>query len=170
MRKKPSSVWVIGGLVAIVVVLIGVVVWQMGWLGGGSKRSILPIGGVQQEIEASEYSAVFLTNSQVYFGKLKNRDGQYLTLTDIYYLRTQEGSLQPPVVTDKDKKTVSIAQPAAQPELKLIKLGNELHGPKDEIQLNRDHILYIEELMSDSKVVTAIEKFKLQGGQGVGGL
>jgi len=43
--------------------------------------------------------------------------------------------------------------------LQLIKLGKELHGPKDQMVLNRDHILFIEELSSDSKVVKSIEKY-----------
>ena len=43
-----------------------------------------------------------------------------------------------------------------QPEFTLIKLGGELHGPKDQMTINRNQILFIEELKADSKVVTAI--------------
>jgi hypothetical protein len=164
MRKKSSSSVIIAFLAAFLVVLAGALAWQMGWLPKGSEM----IGGLskgkKEKVTISDYSAVFLTNNQVYFGKLSDKDSQYPVLRDVYYLRAQR-NLQPPDVEeeDKDKKsTIQQARPLLQQEMKLIKLGNELHGPKDEILLNRDHILFIEELKSDSRVVEAIEKFKLQ--------
>ncbi len=111
--------------------------------------------------KASGYVAVFLTNNQVYFGKLSNLDGQYATLSDVYYLRVQRSlseGLDASNVKVEDKKAQSAAQ--AKNDLTLIKLGDELHGPTDEIKLNRDHILLIEDLKEDSKVVKAIEQFK----------
>ena len=102
---------------------------------------------------ASDYQAVFLSNGQVYFGKLSNRNSLYPTLTDIYYLKVQK-TLQP--IQDTDKARV-------QQDIKLIKLGNELHGPADQMQILRDHILFIEDLKIDSKVVEAIERYKATG-------
>ena len=95
------------------------------------------------------WHAVFLTNGQVYFGHLKGQTSQFATLADIYYLQVdQQQNLQP------DKNAA-----AAQPKLTLIKLGNELHGPKDSMSINRDQILFVEDMKSDSKVVTAIDDF-----------
>ena len=48
----------------------------------------------------------------------------------------------------------------AQPEINLVKLGGELHGPVDEMKINRDQILLIEELRADSNLVKAIENYK----------
>ena len=121
-RKK-----VVGG-VAVVLVLGGLA-WWMGWL---------PWGG------AATYQAVFLTNNQVYFGKLAKQNSQYPVLTDIYYLRVTQ-PLQP-------------SQP--NPNISLIKLGDELHGPADKMEINRDQILFVEDLKPDSQVVTAIRNFK----------
>ncbi|MFA6082557.1 MAG: hypothetical protein WC773_04065 [Patescibacteria group bacterium] len=102
----------------------------------------------------SGWSAVFLTNGQVYFGHLKGQNNQFSTLSDIYYLQVeQQSSLQP----EATKSTV--ASPSASSNLSLIKLGNELHGPKDQMTINRDQILFIEEMKTGSKVVTAIEAY-----------
>ena len=96
------------------------------------------------------YQAVFLTNGQVYFGQVVNPNTRYVEVSDIYYLQ-----LQQPLQDQKAGET------EAQPQLTLIKLGNELHGPEDSMQINRDHILFFEKLKVDSKVVKAIEEYKL---------
>lgn len=97
----------------------------------------------------SGWQAVFLSNGQVYFGHLKSQDDQFTTLTDIYYLQVeQQQNLQPDTSNNQQ-----------QPKLTLIKLGNELHGPQDQMQINRDHILFVEDMKADSKVVTAIDDY-----------
>lgn len=100
------------------------------------------------EAKSSGYSAVFLANDQVYFGKLADANSQYPKLTEVYYLRVDR-KLQPPPATE-----------SAQPDVQLVKLGNELHGPVDEIRFNREQILYIEDLKDDSRIVAAIKEFK----------
>jgi len=47
-----------------------------------------------------------------------------------------------------------------QGELSLVKLGNELHGPTDAMHINRDQILFIEDLKDDSNVFQAITNYK----------
>ena len=93
------------------------------------------------------YQAVFLTNGQVYFGKITNTTAQDVTIEDIYYLQV-EGQIQPE------------QQGTQQPKLSLVKLGNELHGPQDKMTINRDQVLFWENLKDDGKVVTAIKDHK----------
>lgn len=93
--------------------------------------------------QASSFQAVFLTNNQVYFGQLKNRYSSYPILTNVYYLRSQESLQQ---------------QKESSPDLTLVKLGNELHGPVDQMKINKEHILFIEDLKPDSRVVKAIQQ------------
>lgn len=109
-----------------------------------------------EEAGASDYWAVFLTSNQVYFGKLGNKEGQYLRLTDVFYLRAQR-RLQPPEEGDEVE-----ALPQERQEVQLIKLGDELHGPVDEISFNRDNVLFLERLKNDSRVVRGIEQYKGQ--------
>ena len=100
------------------------------------------------------YCAVFLSNNQVYFGKVAINGWRDLKITNVFYLQVNKqadvaGSDSLATTTDITATGVS-----------LNKLGNELHGPKDEMIINREHILFIERLKSDSKVVQAIEAYK----------
>lgn len=98
-----------------------------------------------------DYQAVFLSNGQVYFGRIAKQNKSEVVLEEIYYLQvtrplqqTQEGQEQ--------------ANP--QGELSLVKLGNELHGPTDAMHVNREQILFIEDLKDDSNVSQAITNYK----------
>lgn len=100
---------------------------------------------------STSYQAIFLTNGQIYFGKASNLNSNYVTLKDVYYLQVSQ-VLQP--VQGKKQ-----AEP--QQTVTLAKLGiSELHKPKDEMKINRDQILFIEDLEKDSQVVQAIERYK----------
>lgn len=99
----------------------------------------------------SEWQAVFLTNGQVYFGKLSGVNSDFVTLKDIYYLQVQK-AVQPSDQNSADQSKVS-----------LIKLGNELHGPMDEMKISRTQILFYENLKADGKVVQAIDKYIKEG-------
>jgi hypothetical protein len=100
----------------------------------------------------SGYQAVFLTNGQVYFGKLSNASDTYVTLKDIFYLQVSQ---QPPLQGQGSQQ-----QNQQQPQLSLVKLGNELHGPDDEMQINRDQILFYEDIKDSGKVAEAIKSYK----------
>lgn len=95
------------------------------------------------------YQSVFLTNGQVYFGTLSDEEGhQFLVLKNVFYLQIT----QPP-------------QPLKQGEvpptnINLVKLGGELHAPTDEMRINRDQVLFIEDMRADSRVVQAIQAYK----------
>ena len=131
-KRGGKLIWII----ILIVVIVLVVLWQTGKLGIGGGGS-----------DTSSYQAVFLTNNQVYFGKLSNADSQYPTLKEVYYLQITQ-ALQP---LEQDAPPVT--------NINLVKLGGEIHGPVDEMVINRDHILFFEDLKDDSQVVTAIKRF-----------
>ena len=95
------------------------------------------------------YQAVFLDNGQVYFGKLESVNRDFLGLHDIYYLRAGTAVQQGAEVA-----------PAAGSQLDLIKLGAELHAPKDEMIINRDHVLFYEDLSENGEIMKLIRKHK----------
>lgn len=101
----------------------------------------------------SDYSAVFLTNGQVYFGKITSISSDQIDLRDIFYLQVNQ-ALQP------DNNTKATPSPSPSPDIQLIKLGNELHGPNDRMLINRNQVIFTESLKNDSKVVKAILDFK----------
>ena len=91
---------------------------------------------------SSAYQAVFLDNGQVYFGKLDRTNSDFYALTDVFYLKAGAAGID---------QTANVA---------LSKLGFEAHGPTDRMELNKSHILFIEDMKSDSKVVQAIQQYK----------
>ncbi len=127
--------------------LIIVAVVAAGWLFLESNKS----AGVV--VDSSKYQAVFLTNGQVYFGRVANEKKSYVSVSDVYYL-----VLKQPL---QNQKTEGETQPQdqAKPEYSLIKLGKEMHGPTS-MSINRDQILFIENLADDSKVVSTIKNQK----------
>ena len=136
-------------LILIVVVLIlvigGVLVKNQGLLGSASVQK-------DSGSSISDDSAVFLTNGQVYFGKVYGRSNGVLDLRNIYYLQVNQ-TVQP------DQKASATAAASPSPQVSLVKLGNELHGPNDRMQINETQILFTESLKSDSKVVQAINNY-----------
>ncbi|MEI7818852.1 MAG: hypothetical protein WCI47_01915 [bacterium] len=111
---------------------------------------LMPVSeAVGGQIKSGQYQAVFMTNGQVYFGKIKSLTKDSVSLSDIYYLQVQQ-QVQP----DEKSKTKEDQQ------LSLAKLGGELHGPEDNMYINRDQMLFWENLKDDSKVVQAIKANK----------
>ncbi len=96
----------------------------------------------------NKYQAVFLNNGQVYFGKLSDEEGLYPRLRDVFYLQVA----QPPQSLQPGE--------TPPPNMSLVKLGSELHGPLDEMKINRNQISFIEDLRPDSRVVQTILQFK----------
>lgn len=91
-------------------------------------------------IDPDTYQAIFLSNDQIYFGHLKSeyQKSEYLVLTDVYYVKVGEDSVG-----------------------QLVKLGQiEPHRPTNEMIINREHILFWENLSSDSPVVRTIQGYK----------
>lgn len=96
-------------------------------------------------VKSSGFQAVFLTNGQVYFGHLKDAGTKMPRLTDIYYLQSNQQNN--PQSGSKEA-----------PQLSLVKLGKELHGPEDSMTIKSDQILFWENMKNDSKVVQAIQQ------------
>ncbi|MFA6255023.1 MAG: hypothetical protein WC675_03240 [Patescibacteria group bacterium] len=149
-RNSDGGSWV-KGLVTLIVILviIGGGLYLIAGYAGVVSLDFLPLPG--EAISTEGWQAVFLTNGQVYFGKIAEQNKDYLVLKEIYYLQ---------VVTSSN----TIAQPSdvqTQPEqrLTLIKLGSEIHGPKDSMMINREHVVIIEGLKDDSRVVQAINDY-----------
>jgi hypothetical protein len=101
-------------------------------------------------VDADRHQAVFLTNGQVYFGKVKTISKQYIDLRGIYYLNVNQ-QVQP------DQKNGQ--QAAAQNNVTLVKLGCELHGPVDQMLVNRDQVTFWENLKDDGQVAKAIDQW-----------
>lgn len=142
-RYKKSN-WLMRLLLALTVVLV---VGALGWfLWTNSKDSASSI------IDSNKNQAVFFTNGQIYFGKLTIINDDYLQLKDVFYIQSNP--------TAAENKEDGATQPVAAGDMKLIKLGEEIHGPDDIMVINRDQVLFFENLKNDSQVVKLINEYK----------
>lgn len=102
---------------------------------------------VLEETTVEKYQAIFLENGHVYFGLIEKEDSDYINLKDIYYLQLSSPTINQNEIQD-------------QSNLKLVKLGTEIHGPENRMRINTDKVLFIEELREDSNVVKVINEDK----------
>ena len=108
-------------------------------------------------VEDDKFQAVFLNGGQVYFGQVTDLNSNYLRLVDIYYLRVNQ-QVQP-----AEGENLPIPQ---EGDISLVKLGCELHGPKDEMLINMDQVIFWENLKPEGQVSQAIATFKAENPDG----
>lgn len=142
---RPSS----NGVTSLALVLIVLILIAFGllWFFRGNSYD------EASQINKSEYQAIFLTNGQVYFGHLQQLNPEYAKLTNIFYLQVQQ-TVQPKEGTSSNQNQ----------NVQLVKLGNELHGPEDAMQINRSQIIFWENLKPSGKVTEAIANYYKNGG------
>jgi hypothetical protein len=120
-------------LLVAVIIIIGVVGWFL-WRSPGTSDKL---------IDTSKYQAVFLTNGQVYFGKLTDMGSEYLRLNDVYYLQTS---------SDDNKSDNPQNSTDTSNDIKLIKLGSEVHGPEDQMIIVKGLVIFFENIKADGDV------------------
>lgn len=147
--KKPR-----GKLLSVVsvILLVGIalLVAAMVWvIANGSGKS------EKEFVDKNKYQAVFLNGGQVYFGKIKDLNSKFFVVDKIYYLRVNQQAAE-----GQDQQT------AANQDVSLAKLGCELHGPEDQMVINRDQVTFWENLKDDGQVAKAIAEFVKQNPDG----
>lgn len=95
-------------------------------------------------VNKNKRQVVYLTNGQVYFGNLINSSDQYIQLRDAYYPQSEQ--------TTTDGKKVT------------LKPISEAYTAENIIYINRDQILFYENLADSSKINDAIQRFKSSAG------
>jgi len=103
-------------------------------------------------VAKDRYQAVFVnvngTNGgQVYFGRITEMSNQYIHLNSVFYIQNQQGQNQ-------------------NSSYNLVKLGCELHGPEDEMVINRSQVFFWENLKPDSQVAQKAAEFYKQNPNG----
>lgn len=141
-HRRPKRRWlnaVILTLLIAIALLVGSVILITSFVGGKQEADL---------VDSNKYQAVFLDGGQVYFGKIKSLNDDYLTIDNVYYLRVN-GQQQAATQTESQ----------SQQDISLARLGCELHGPQDLMVINRSRISFWENLKDEGKVVVAINDF-----------
>jgi hypothetical protein len=146
-RPQPGRKWILAAVAVVVVVVLVA--------GGLLAMSHHRRFNENKNVHANEYQAVFLTNGQVYFGKLSDLNNKYVTIHDIYYLQVQQGQTS-------DGKSLQNASSSTDTnaQVSLAKLGSELHGPEDKMYIASDQVLFWENLTNGGKVAQAIDAYQ----------
>ncbi|MCL4357291.1 hypothetical protein M1512_00105 [Patescibacteria group bacterium] len=95
-------------------------------------------------VYSNKLQAVFLNTGQVYFGNIQSINPQYLVLTNIFYLQTNNQSSS----SSSSNNNVS-----------LVKLGCELHAPYDQMVINMQQVTFWENLRSSGQVAKAVAQY-----------
>lgn len=127
----------------VVICFLVFIIWTLSVVILSSKLNLIS-GEAEHSIDENLYQAVFLSNDQIYFGHLKNLNSQFFLLSNVYYVMIGGSDL-----------------PGGGN--RLVRLGqNEAHGPLDHMVINKDHVLFLENLTPDSPVVQAIRNLQSQ--------
>jgi hypothetical protein len=134
--------------------ILNVIVLVLGALIVGLLALYIAVGGGKSEnkyVDNTKFQAVFLNGGQVYFGKIRSLNNKFITVDNIYYLRVNQ-QVQP-------NQTTTANSTAANQDVSLAKLGCELHGPTDVMVINREQVLFWENLKTDGQVSKAIAEY-----------
>lgn len=140
-QKMPTSKLKLAAIAALIVLVIA-----------GAAAWFFLVRPATAVIDGGKYQAVFFTNGQVYFGKLSSINGDYMRLKNVYYLQNKTSG------EDETSPQAASAQDAA--DVELIKLGNEIHGPEDEMLISKDQILFFENLKPAGTVSQTISNYQ----------
>jgi len=147
-QPSPSRFVLPAAVAAVVVVILLIIAWFIWWS---------PRDNTATAINTKEYQALFLTNGQVYFGKLQAFNGGYFKLTDVFYLQSTQADTsntdsKNPQQTEGNNTSNSVT---------ITHLGSDqIHDPEDEMVVNKDEVLFFENIKSDGKVAQAIQSYK----------
>jgi hypothetical protein len=128
MKLSKHTGWLAAGVISTALFLMTV---------QGCNNST-PATNSQTLAFSTEYQAIFLSSSQVFFGKAEI-GAEYITLKDVYYIQSQVNN-----ETQEVKST-------------LIKRGNEWHKP-DVMYIAKSQVILIEPVAADSQLATLIKE------------
>ncbi len=138
--KKPG--W--GDKFVVIVLVLSVVLVSV------ASVVTLFVGKDRGKIDENTYQVVVLANGQSYFGQLDDINDEYVTLTDVFYLQSQQAQqANDQEEQDQDNQT----------QLQLTRLGGEIHQPQNQMFIAKTNISYWENLKPDSKVVKSIQDY-----------
>jgi hypothetical protein len=77
-------------------------------------------------------------------------------LNDVYYLQVVQPLQQQPAT----QQTAGQNSQEQQPQLNLVKMGTEIHGPTDKMVIPKSSVVFWEDIKSDGVVAKAIAEYQ----------
>ncbi len=102
-------------------------------------------GRDEKQATAGQWYALKLVNGEIYYGQVEDTAADPVIVNNVYYnYDQQQGNKEPSEIGN----------------LRLVKRGQETHGPAGSMDIVRAQILYLEPLKDDSKVLEAILNYE----------
>ena len=98
--------------------------------------------------KAMDWYAVKLVNGEIFYGQIADTKADPVVIANVYYNYDQA----------KEKDVLNPAKETGN--LRLVKRGQETHGPAGTMGIVRTQVLFMEPMKSDSKVLQAILQYE----------
>ena len=145
-KKKRSKLKLINTITVTLLISVALLVGAIIFITSTTEKS-----SESNLVDKSKFQAVFLQGGQVYFGKIKTINKEYVAIDSIYYLKVNESGTE---------------TTTANQDVSLTRLGCELHGPQDLMVISKSNVTFWENLKDDGQVAEAINKFIQQNPNG----
>ncbi len=138
VRSTTSVLLLLAGLVAVpVLVLLALLVLR----GGDNDAST----GVVGLVDGDRVQAVYLTNDLVFFGRMREGEGDFFVLEDAFFLRDT-----PIAAADEDEGDTEAGG------VQLVPVSEGVGGDGD-LVINAAEVVRVQDLESDAEIATSIE-------------
>lgn len=99
-----------------------------------------------QATKQTKWYMVKLADNEIFYGQIANLTADPIIVNNVYY--------------NYDQAVASTTEVKDQTNLRLVKRGNEMHGPDGSMNVVRGQVLYMEPLKGESKVLKAILEYE----------
>jgi hypothetical protein len=104
--------------------------------------------GFEPALKGVGWYAVKLVNGEIYYGQIKDTKADPVVMSNVYYNYDQTKAKTEDKAIDETSS------------LRLVKRGQETHGPSGTMDIVRAQVLFMEPLKTDSKVLKAILQYE----------
>lgn len=135
VRRDHGAFFRRAAIAAVIVLAIFAVYWAL------EKKGKAP---TEEKSSGPAWYSVKLINGEIYYGEIADTGADPIILKNVYYNYDQAS-----MSAGEEKK-------AEGASLRLVKRGNETHGPAGDMDIVRTQVVFMEPLKTDSKVLKAI--------------
>lgn len=138
-RSTRAVFGILGALLGVAVAALVIVALATSGLPGGGGGSSDLVAGIDDE----RFQAVYMTDDRIFFGKLREGDGDWVVVEDAYYPRRADSG-------------AAAKGEEATAQTEIVPVSREVGGTGD-LRINTSEIKLVQDLAARSEISTTIE-------------